>query len=334
MPSKKKPKQVKVDSLSKPAATDIDLDALIRIVGEAPPLEAVQTGIWSLDKALGGGWPRGVMTETYGKWGVGKSTFMQYVAGVLARDRGGIVLADFEKFDPRALQRNIYPSGFSGDVYLVPDTAEEKKGVVRLTGEERLDLFMAAMEKEEYAAGILDAVGSIVPAAETEEDSLGEAHMGILARLMAKFARRTARTLRCKERESNVLLVNHEYQLMMGRGGSETPGGNKIKYLSALRIKLWVKERFDDGSLLVQGESDKVKFDRSRTDFRFVICAGRGVHPGLSAVQECKELGLVAVDGGRVAMGGKSFGYFKHMLEKWSDAELFSPFLERLEKQE
>lgn len=309
------------------------LDDLIHIVGDTPPLQVIPTGVWSFDKASGGGWPLGVMTETSGKWGVGKSTWVQYVAGVLARSRGAIVMNNFEPFDPKAMQRNIYPSGFQGDVIMIPETKSEKKGVVRLTGEERLDMFMDAMTSESNVVGVLDAVGSIVPSSESEEDSIDEAHVGVLARLMSKFARRTSHILRTKEILSNILLVNHEYALIGPRGGSETPGGRKIKYLSGLRMRLWIKDKFDEGSLLVQGELDRVKFARSGNDFRFVILAGRGVHPGLSAVQECLHLKLASVEGGRVNLGGKNYGYFKKMLEEgWVDDDLFVPFKAALEE--
>ena len=78
---------------------------------------------------------------------------------------------------------------------------------------------------------------------------------------------------------------------------------------------------------------ERVKFARSGNDFRFVILAGRGVHPGLSAVQECLHLKLASVEGGRVNMGGKNYGFFKRILEdNWQDKELFEPFVKELQE--
>jgi len=314
-----------------------DLDEMIKMVGDSPAITRIPTGLPWMEWACGGGFPERTMVEFYGPPKSFKSTTAEYLAGRYAQAMGGnIVLLEFEHMEPRQVQLNLLPSGFRGEVYNVPATAEDKGKVVPMGDEERLRAFRSLLLSDGYAAGLLDPIGSFIPTAEEEENSMDEAHQGLWARQAAKYSRAQVKDLRVCEHSFSVFVVNHEYTMMDGRGRKDSPG-HRWKHALGLRIQLhkWYSTpnkkgqsgELEDGSWIIGAEVVENKFGASGREFSYLVKAGRGVHPGLSAMHACMALGIASSDGGRVSLDGKSYGYFKRILQdQWKDEELFSPF--------
>lgn len=369
MTSKKK-QSPKVDSLSdekdaalleRAVATSeemIALDDMIKMVGETPPITRFPTGLPWLDWALGMtqrpkekqtepiklgdyGWPSRTMSEFYGWPASFKSTLAEYVAGKCAVALGGnIVLLEFERMLPEQVQMNILPSGFRGEVYSIPLTDKKNNEVIPLGDEERIRKFRKQCLLNGYAVGILDPIGSYIPTAEETEDSMDESHMGVWARHTAKYARNQIKELQTCEHPYCVFLVDHMSSSMSGEADSP---GKRWKHSCGVRLRLskWWKPKtgkaqsgeLKDGSWVVGVEVKKNKFGPEGREFSFVVKAGRGVHPGLSAVHACMQLDLCEVGKtGYITLGGEKFGTFNQMVaDKWRDAELFAPFTAALE---
>jgi hypothetical protein len=297
-----------------------------------------------MEWACGGGFPERTMVEFYGPPKSFKSTTAEYLAGRYAQAMGGnIVLLEFEHMEPRQVQLNLLPSGFRGEVYNVPATAEDKGKVVPMGDEERLRAFRSLLLSDGYAAGLLDPIGSFIPTAEEEENSMNEAHMGVWAKQAAKYSRGQVKDLRVCEHSFGVFVVNHEYTLLNATGRRDSPG-HRWKHGCGLRINLrkwWAKPgekkgqsgELKDGSWIVGAEVVDNKFGPSGREFSYVVKAGRGVHPGLSAAHACIQIGLVEVGKtGYVQVGGESKGTFNQMLvERWQDESFFAPFYAALE---
>jgi len=105
------------------------------------------------------------------------------------------------------------------------------------TGEEALEIAEGGIRSGEFAVVVVDSVASSVPRAEAEGD-IGDAHVGLLSRLMTQFLRKTAFAVR--ESEVAVILTNQlRDRIARIPLPPETPGGRALKHHASLR--LWMK---------------------------------------------------------------------------------------------
>ena len=156
--------------------------AVMRL-GQEPTLlsvEAIPTGALTLDIALGiGGLPRGRLVEIYGQESSGKTTLALAVLANAQRMGGTAAFIDAEHAFPRELAENM---GLDLDQLLIsqPDT-----------GEQALEITDTLIRSGAVDAIAVDSVAALVPAAELEGD-MGDAHVGLQARLMSQALRKTA----------------------------------------------------------------------------------------------------------------------------------------------
>lgn len=278
----------------------------------------VPTGFYSFDRALKGGLVVPAAYEIYGFTHVGKSSLAYALAGKV-RDSGKILLADFEHFDDEYLSKSLEANGYNGEV----DEADTT------TGEAALTDIRDALMNPDYQSAILDSVGALMPKAEIEGDVDLTAQIGMKPRLMSKMMRASMYAL--KRNAACFFVINHLHPIIGKYRGTSTSGGVAIHNLSAVRIKLKT-EKQDDTYSVVQGRIDKLRFGGKGSYFKFVIVPGIGVHPGLTAVQDCIWFGFAEEDR-TIKMDGESYGYFKWMVDDAIEGnnEKFEPFIERLE---
>lgn len=301
----------------------------IRFASTVLDIERVKTKLWSLDRAIGGGFPLRTIMEVSGFEGVGKSTFCDYLLGI----NGGpaIAILPFESYDPQYLVASLRMTGWQGEIREVQPL--DDKGKVR-DDEAMLDALAEAMMDDNVKAGLLDSVGAISPVAE-EEGSVREANMGRRARIMGPFMRKVERALlRHRKTPALMLLTNHSHP-NIGVPGVNTSGGKAVKFHSATCVRLNSLENYDDGSKLIEGKVTKLRFRPEGTPhnatFNVFLKAGSGVHIGLTAVQDCINFGLAESKQGRVDLNGKGYGFLSKMIyEKADDQELFAPFIAAL----
>jgi RecA/RadA recombinase len=305
----------------------------VKIVGGSQDLPRVLTGLYSLDKALGGGFPLVTLTEIYGHPYNGKSTLAYHLAGVIAAQSVGpnVALMDTEGVDRDYLAKAFGNAGATGTVKIVDEVViEGRKRTIR-SAEDQLDELFEVAYDDTYSVVMLDSVGGTTTTA-IREGAMGDANMGALAKLIGKFSRLILTPLRTKETPSACIVTNHLHP-NLGVPGSSTSGGVTLSYMAQNRLRVQVKQR-DETGLRVEGTADKARYrgkTPERYPFRYFVVPDYGVHIGLSAVLDCIAYGL-ATDERTVSLGSKSYGYFSKMAEKYTDWDLFQPFVDALDK--
>jgi len=252
----------------------------IKIIGKISDIPRLKFGMWSFDLAFSDqegnlGFPIGGAVEISGAPSVGKSTTTYGMAGYIAKNlKQDISLMDLEGFSPPFLTSVLENVGFDGTVHLIQEPNDE----------ESLEELLTRLrdKKEKSGVGILDSVGAISPLSEADGD-LGEANMGRRAKLMTAFMRKLVKINRenITSTPKTTFLINHQLP-NIGSRGVNTPGGEAIKYLSIVRIRMSRKEEFPDKSYIIEGKVIKNRFGYKDTIFHMVNLAGKGIHHGIS----------------------------------------------------
>jgi recombination protein RecA len=141
-------------------------------------IEAISTGALALDLALGiGGLPRGRVVEVYGPESSGKSTLAMHVVAEAQRNGGICAYIDAEHAMDPIYARAI---GVDVDELLIsqPDT-----------GEQALEIVDTLIRSGALDVVVIDSVAALTPRAEIEGE-MGDAHVGLQARLMSQALRK------------------------------------------------------------------------------------------------------------------------------------------------
>ncbi len=189
-------------------------------------VEAIPTGILSLDVALGvGGVPRGRIVEIFGPESSGKTTLAQHIIAE-AQAKGGIAaFIDAEHALDPEYAKNL---GVKIDELLVsqPDT-----------GEQALEITEELVRSGAIDVVVIDSVAALVPKAEIDGE-MGDAHMGIQARLMSQALRKLTGIVG-KTRTTVIFINQLRQKIGVFYGNPETTtGGNALKYYASLRLDI------------------------------------------------------------------------------------------------
>lgn len=210
--------------------------AIMKLGGSgAADVGCIPTGSLALDIALGiGGIPRGRVTEIYGPESSGKTTLCQHIIAECQQAGGIASFIDVEHaLDPAYAQR----CGVSiDDLYISqPDT-----------GEQALEITEALVRSGAVDAIVIDSVAALVPRAEIEGD-MGDAHMGLQARLMSQALRKLTGAIK---RSNTAVVFTNQLRMRIGVlfGNPETTsGGRALRFYAALRLDIrrieTIKER-------------------------------------------------------------------------------------------
>ncbi len=157
-------------------------------------VEVISTGSVALDAALGvGGVPRGRVVEIYGPEASGKTTLGYHIIAEAQRDGGVAAFIDAEHaLDPnyaRAVGVDI-----DGLVLSQPDS-----------GEQALEIAEMLVRSGAVDVIVIDSVAALVPRAELEGE-MGDAHVGLHARLMSQALRKLVGTI--SKSHTTVIFIN------------------------------------------------------------------------------------------------------------------------------
>ncbi len=195
-------------------------------LGDATALETdvIPTGSLSLDIALGvGGIPRGRITEIYGPESSGKTTICQHIVAEAQRMGGTAAFIDMEHaLDPSYAAK----CGVNIDELLIsqPDT-----------GEQALEIAETLIRSGAIEVLVIDSVAALIPRSEIEGD-MGDAHMGLMARLMSQALRKLSGAIH--QTKTSVIFTNQLRQkigVMFGNPETTT-GGQALKFYASVRL--------------------------------------------------------------------------------------------------
>jgi recombination protein RecA len=201
------------------------------------PIEAIPSGSLALDLALGvGGIPRGRITEIFGPEASGKTTLGQHIIAEAQKRGGTAAYIDVEHALDPSYAANC---GVNVDDLLIsqPDT-----------GEQALEITEALVRSSAIDVIVIDSVAALVPRAEIEGE-MGDAHVGLQARLMSQALRKLAAAIG-KSGTATVFINQLREKVGIIFGNPEvTPGGRALKFYSSVRIDLRRVETIKQGNV-------------------------------------------------------------------------------------
>jgi recombination protein RecA len=192
---------------------------------EIEPIEAIPTGSFGLDLALGiGGVPKGRIIEIYGPESSGKTTLALSIIAQAQKQGGVAAFIDAEHALDVIYAKHI---GVDVDNLLVsqPDY-----------GEQALEIVETLARSGAVDVIVVDSVAALTPKAEIE-GNMGDTQVGVQARLMSQALRKLTATL--SKMNTTVIFINQIRMKigMMGYGSPETTtGGNALKFYASVRL--------------------------------------------------------------------------------------------------
>ena len=263
-------------------------------------VEAIPTGALSLDLALGvGGLPRGRVIEIYGPEAGGKTTLSLHVAAQTQKMGGTVAFIDAEHaLDP------VYASalGVNVDELLVsqPDSGEQALEIAeKLVRSGAIDLI------------IIDSVAAMVPKAEIEGE-MGDAHVGLQARLMSQALRKLTSIL--SKTKTSIIFINQIRQkigVMFGNPET-TPGGLALKFYSSVRIDVRRIENIKKGDEII-GTRVRAKVTKNKVappyrQAEFMMILGQGISREACIIDKGVEAGYIEKSGSWFLYGDEKLG--------------------------
>jgi len=264
------------------------------------PIEFISTGSISIDYALGvGGLPRGRVIEIFGPESSGKTTLALQVIAEAQKTGGMAAFVDAEHaLDAQYAQK----LGVDLENLLVsqPDN-----------GEQALEIVEVLVRSNSVDVVVVDSVAALVPKAEIEGE-MGEAQMGLQARLMSQALRKLTGVV-SKSKTTLVFINQLREKIGVMFGNPETTtGGRALKFYASVRIDIRRIASIKDGDQVVGGRTRvKVVKNKVAPPFReaeFDVMYGEGISREGDLLDLAVEKRIVEKSGAWFAYNGDRLG--------------------------
>ena len=282
--------------------------AIMRL-GQGPtaPIDVIKTGILPLDVALGvGGLPRGRIVEIFGPESSGKTTLSLSLIAEAQKAGGVAAFIDAEHALDPAWAKIL---GVKLEDLLIsqPDT-----------GEQALEITEALIRSGGIDLLVVDSVAALVPRAEIEGE-MGEAQMGLQARLMSQALRKLTGVV---SKSRTTIIFTNQLRLKIGImfGNPETtPGGLALKFYCSVRLDVRKIETLKKNNQ-VYGARIRVKVVKNKVappfkDAEMVITAA-GIDKDEGLVDAAINAGVITKNGAFFRHGEKLLGQGKEQVKE------------------
>jgi recombination protein RecA len=290
-------------------------------------IPAISTGSVSLDYALGiGGVPRGRVVEIFGPESSGKTTLSLQVIAEAQKLGGMAAFVDAEHALDAQYAKKL---GVDLDNLLVsqPDN-----------GEQALEIVEVLVRSNGVDVVVVDSVAALVPRAEIEGE-MGEAQMGLQARLMSQALRKLTGAV--SKSKTCLIFINQlreKIGVMFGNPETTT-GGRALKFYSSVRIDIRRIGAIKDGDVVVGGRTRvKVVKNKVAPPFReaeFDVMYGEGISREGDLLDLAVDKKIVEKSGTWFAFGGERLGQGRENVKQFlkDNPTIFKTIEERVRRE-
>jgi recombination protein RecA len=290
------------------------------VPGEIP---TISTGSLSLDLALGvGGLPKGRVVEIFGPEASGKTTLALHVVAEAQKKGGVAVFIDAEHALDIQYAKKL---GVNIEDLLIsqPDN-----------GEQALEIAENLVRSGAVDVIVIDSVAALVPRAEIEGE-MGDAHMGLQARLMSQALRKMTGTI---SKSNTIVVFVNQIRMRIGImfGNPETTtGGNALKFYSTVRLDIRRIASIKQGQDVI-GSRTKVRVVKNKVappfkEVEFDLIHGEGISREGDVLDLAVEKNFVEKSGTWYAYGGERIGQGRENAKQYLKEK--PKVLEQMEKE-
>jgi len=273
-------------------------------------VDVIPTGCLQLDIALGvGGIPRGRIVEIFGPEASGKTTVCLHIIAEAQKKGGAAAFVDAEHaLDPERA-RII---GVNLDELLIsqPDT-----------GEQALEIVETLVRSGGLDVVVVDSVAALVPKSEIE-GQMGDASMGVQARLMSQALRKLAGAI--SKSKTTVIFTNqirHKIGVFFGNPET-TSGGLALKFYSSVRIDLRRRKSIKNAEGIVIGSTHRARVIKNKVappfkEAEFEILNSVGISKTASILDAGVQFGVINQSGAFYKYGNTLLGQGREAVKEF-----------------